>query len=104
MSHVGVISSDIFAPTDPEMYEAVVARIRPDVISPSRPILTNEEVSQAVDPSDEAATLVLRRVNARKAIVEMHKGPLNLQAESVNGLVAHLELGYLGLTRPSWLK
>lgn len=91
---------DIFAPTDPEMFQAVGARIRPELMSSSQPILTDDEISRAVDPDDEAAKLVLNRVNARKPVEAMYKGPSNLQAESVNGFIARLEHGRLGLIRP----
>lgn len=96
---IDVSTLDIFAPTDPDMHEAVGARIQPELMLPNQPILTDEEISRAVDPDDEDAKLVLHRVNARKPVNEMYKGMSNLRVEGVNGFVAHLERGRLGLIR-----
>jgi len=92
------IQADIFAPTDPEMIEAIGAHIRPELLSPSAPILTEEEICKEAS-SDEEKKLVLRRLNARKPVNRMYQDPDNLCAEDVNGYIANLKRDQLGLVQ-----
>ncbi|KAF7784177.1 hypothetical protein Agabi119p4_342 [Agaricus bisporus var. burnettii] len=87
---------DIFAPTDPEMIEAVGARLRPELLAANSPILTNEEINIESQGDDEAR-IVLHRLNARKPVNQMYQGPDNLQVGDVGGYVAHIQVGALGL-------
>jgi len=89
---------DVFAPTDPEMIQAVGARLRPEVLAPNAPILSEEEIAEEAQ-DDEEAKVVLNRLNARKPVNQLYAGPDNLQAGDVNGYVAHLQHGELGLVR-----
>jgi len=95
---MGLLTSqaDIFAPTDPEMIEAVGARIRPELLSPNAPIWTEEEICREAS-NDEEKKLVLRRLNARKPVNQMYQGPDNLCVDDVNGYIANLSQGQLGL-------
>lgn len=90
--------TDVFAPTDPEMIQAVGARLRPEVLAPNAPILTEEQIEEE-SQNDEEAKLVLHRLNARKPVNQLYAGPDNLQVGDVDGFVAHLQQGALGLVR-----
>ncbi len=87
---------DIFAPTDPQMHEAVGARLGPELCSPSVPIMTDGEIENLAK-DDKEAKLVLKEINARKAVHTMYGGPIHVAAESVDGLVLNLEVGNFGL-------
>ncbi|KAJ3572209.1 hypothetical protein NP233_g3234 [Leucocoprinus birnbaumii] len=87
---------DVFAPTDPEMIKAVGARLRPELLSPNAPIWSEEEISQEAS-NDEEKKLVLHRLNARKPVNQLYQGPDNLRTGDVNGYVANLQHGALGL-------
>ncbi|KAG7442938.1 FAD/NAD-binding domain-containing protein [Guyanagaster necrorhizus] len=87
---------DIFAPTDPQMHEAVGARLGPELCSPSAPIMTDHEI-EALAQDDNEAKLVLKEINARKAVHTMYDGPIHVAAESVDGLVLNLQVGNFGL-------
>ena len=91
------VSSDIWAPTDPEMHAAVASRLGPELLSPSAPIFSDEELKQFVDPEDEDATNVLRRINARKVVDPLFRGTPILESEPENGYVSFLQRGKLGL-------
>ncbi|KAJ2923819.1 hypothetical protein H1R20_g13276, partial [Candolleomyces eurysporus] len=88
---------DIWAPTDPEMHAAVASRLGPELLSPSAPIYSDEELKQFVDPEDEDATNVLRRINARKVVDPLFRGTPILESEPENGYVSFLQRGKLGL-------
>ncbi|TFK44724.1 hypothetical protein BDQ12DRAFT_673465 [Crucibulum laeve] len=90
---------DVFAPTDPELHEAVGARLHPELLAPNAPILSEAEITKAVAPGDEDAKLVLNRLNARKHVNTLYKGPDNLQVDSVDGYIANLVHGALGLVK-----
>jgi hypothetical protein len=82
------------------MQEAVIARLnQSQLFSPSAPILSDEDIRQKLADDDEEARLVVSRINARKPLNEMYKGPDGLQTNSVNGYTAHLLHGSLGLVR-----
>ncbi|KAK0451907.1 hypothetical protein EV421DRAFT_1071083 [Armillaria borealis] len=87
---------DIFAPTDPQMHEAVGARLGPELCSPSVPIMTDGEIEDLAKDDNEAK-LVLKEINARKAVHTMYGGPIHVAAESIDGLVLNLEVGNFGL-------
>lgn len=89
---------DVFAPTDPEMFQAVGARLRPELLAGNTPILTDEQIDREAR-EDEDAKIVLRRVNARKPVNQMYQGPDNLRVGDVGGYVAHLQYGALGLVK-----
>ncbi|KAF5310508.1 hypothetical protein D9758_018781 [Tetrapyrgos nigripes] len=90
---------NVFAPTDPEMHEAVGARLDPSLFSAEAPLMTAEDIAKVVDKNDEDAKAVLSEVNARKPIHAMYAGPAHLALEGVDGLVGKMELGSLGLAR-----
>lgn len=80
------------------MIQAVGARIHPELLAPNAPILSAEQIEgQAKD--DEEVKIVLNRVNARKPVNKMYQGPDNLQVDEVNGYVARLQRGALGLVK-----
>ncbi|KAK0498924.1 hypothetical protein EDD18DRAFT_55561 [Armillaria luteobubalina] len=87
---------DIFAPTDPQMHEAVGARLGPELCSPSVPIMTDSVIEYLAKDNDEAK-LVLKEINARKAVHTMYGGPMHVAAEDIDGLVLNLEVGSFGL-------
>ncbi|KXN88893.1 Tryptophan 2-halogenase [Leucoagaricus sp. SymC.cos] len=89
---------DVFAPTDPEMVKAVGARLRPELLSAGTPIWTEEEIEKEAG-NDEETKIVLHRMNARKPVNQMYQGPENLRVGDVDGYVAHLHHGALGLIR-----
>lgn len=90
---------DIFAPTDPDMHTAVGARLAPELLSPNAPILSEKEIAQVVDSNDEEATMVVHRVNARKAVDTLCRGADDLEVDNVNGYIANLQRGSLGLIK-----
>lgn len=94
-----LIEPDIFAPTDPDMHTAVGARLAPELLSPNAPILSEKEIAEVVDCNDEEATLVVHRVNARKAVDNLCRGADDLEVDNVNGYIANLEHGSLGLIK-----
>ncbi|KIP05710.1 putative halogenase [Phlebiopsis gigantea 11061_1 CR5-6] len=87
----------LFAPTDPEMYASVGARIDPKLMSPSEPILSERDVRAAVGREDVEARTVLAEVNARKAVHHMYRPKQNFVHEVHHGLGAIVERGMLGL-------
>ena len=89
---------NVFAPTDPEMHEAVGARL-PELTSAAGPIMSGKDIERVLDPEDEDAKHVLSEINARKPIHAMYSGPAHLAMEGVNGLVGRMERGSLGLIR-----
>ncbi len=80
------------------MIQAVGARLRPEVLAPNAPILSSEQIAKE-SQNDEEAKLVLNRLNARKPVNQLYAGPDNLQVGDVNGYIAHLQHGALGLVR-----
>lgn len=90
---------NVFAPTDPEMHEAVGARLQPELISPTGRVMTETDIEKVLDPEDEDAKHVLGEINARKPIHAMYSGPAHLAMEGVNGLIGRMERGSLGLIR-----
>ncbi|TEB26484.1 FAD/NAD(P)-binding domain-containing protein [Coprinellus micaceus] len=88
---------DVWAPTDPEMHAAVAARLGPELLSPSAPIYSKEELDRLVDPLDEDALDVVRRINARKVTDRLFRGTYTLEAEAEGGYVTCLQRGRLGL-------
>ncbi|KAI0684562.1 hypothetical protein BC835DRAFT_1409127 [Cytidiella melzeri] len=87
----------LFAPTDPDMYRSVGARIDPALMCPSGPILTEIEIDKLVERNDEEARAVLAEINARKPIHHMYNPQQNFLNEVHYGLNAVLERGQLGL-------
>ena len=57
--------SDVWAPTDPEMHASVASRLGPELLSPSAPIFSDEELKQLVDPEDEEEESRLREIIPR---------------------------------------
>jgi hypothetical protein len=80
------------------MIQAVGARLRPELLETNAPILTDEEINRESQGDDEVR-VVLHRINARKPVNKMYQGPDNLQVDDVNGYVARLQLGALGLVK-----
>jgi hypothetical protein len=79
------------------MHAAVAARLGPELLSPSAPIYSKEELDRLVDPSDEDALDVVRRINARKVTDRLFRGTYTLEAEAEGGYVTCLQRGRLGL-------
>jgi flavine halogenase len=46
--------SKVFSPTDPEMHEAVGARLGPDLIAPEGPIMLDDEIGRAFADDEDA--------------------------------------------------
>lgn len=80
------------------MIQAVGARLRPGVVAYNAPILTEEQVAKEAK-GDEEAELVLNQLNAQRSVDQLYKGPDNLEVDHVDGYVAHLQHGALGLVR-----
>jgi hypothetical protein len=80
------------------MIQAVGARLRPELLSPNAPILTEDQIDKEAR-NDEETKIVLHRLNARKPVNQMYQGPNNLRVGDVNGYVANLQRGTLGLVR-----
>lgn len=89
----------IFSPTDPEMHEAVGARVDPSLFSPEGPVMTPEDLDRVLDPTDEDARAVLQEVNARKPVHIMYNATGNFDVEDVNGWKVTVKRGNLGLRR-----
>ncbi|KAH7908475.1 putative halogenase, partial [Hygrophoropsis aurantiaca] len=87
----------LFAPTDPEMYETVGARLDPNLLSTTGRVLTESEVDLLVGSHDDDARHVLHEVNARKPIHIMYSPIDDFQGEVHFGFKAVLERGRLGL-------
>ncbi|PSR71612.1 hypothetical protein PHLCEN_2v12465 [Hermanssonia centrifuga] len=88
---------NVFTPTDPEMYEAVGARLDPALLQPHGPILTEVEIDKLLDQDDFEAKAVLSKVNARKPIHAMVDPEMDFASETHYGLNAVIERGRLGL-------
>ncbi|KAF5320184.1 hypothetical protein D9611_010302 [Ephemerocybe angulata] len=88
---------DVWAPTDPEMHASVASRLGPELLSPAAPIFSREELSELIDPADEEAMDVVRRINARKVTDPIFRGTHTLEVEPERGWIACLERGQLGL-------
>lgn len=88
---------DVWAPTDPEMHAAVGSRLDPALLSSAAPIFSKEELEELVDPSDEDAIDVVRRINARKVTDPLFRGASTLELEAAAGYVACIQRGNLGL-------
>lgn len=91
--------SNLFAPTDPEMYKSVGKRIEPSKLQPDGPILLPKDVQLVVGPFDTEAMHVLNEINARKPIHNMYNVADNFGEESFNGFAFVCERGKLGLSR-----
>jgi len=88
----------VFAATDPEMHEAVGARIDPSLFSPDGKMLTPSEVDE-IFGDDEDARNVVKEINARKAVHIMYDTEANFSNEDMDGLAVRVRLGSLGLIR-----
>ncbi len=80
------------------MIQAVGARISPNLLAPNAPIFSEDRITKE-SQNDEEAGLVLHQLNAQKPVDRMYEGPGNLQVGDVNGYVAHLQRGSLGLVK-----
>ncbi|KZT42314.1 FAD/NAD(P)-binding domain-containing protein [Sistotremastrum suecicum HHB10207 ss-3] len=89
----------IFSPTDPEMHEAVGARVDPSLFSPEGPVMTPDDLDRVLDPNDDEARAVLQEVNARKPVHIMYNATGNFDMEDVNGWKVTVKRGNLGLRR-----
>lgn len=79
------------------MHAAVAARLGSELLSPSAPIYSKEQLEKLVDASDEDALDVVRRVNARKVTDPLFRGTHTLEVEAEGGYVTCLQRGRLGL-------
>jgi len=87
----------LFAPTDPEMYECVLARVPRELADPHGPILLDADLDKILDPDDDEARFVIGEINARKQIHTMYNPIQNFSAEDHFGFKAVLQRGKLGL-------
>ncbi|RXW20299.1 hypothetical protein EST38_g5554 [Candolleomyces aberdarensis] len=88
----------VFAPADNDITQEVASRFRPELLSVAAPVFSAEELGQMIDPEDTDAVAVINRINSAKVLGPMWvKGPALMENEPVNGLVATLERGKLGL-------
>lgn len=79
------------------MHAAVGSRLDPALLSSAAPIFSKEELEELVDPSDEDAIDVVRRINARKVTDPLFRGASTLELEAAAGYVACIQRGNLGL-------
>ncbi|KAJ7592018.1 hypothetical protein C8J56DRAFT_1013503 [Mycena floridula] len=91
----------LVTPTDPEMHEAVKARLPDDLLSPKGPILMEEDINKVLVAEDIEAKHVLREINARKIVHAMYDGPAHLESGSINSLRVISKRGFLGLAKCS---
>ncbi|KZS96642.1 FAD/NAD(P)-binding domain-containing protein [Sistotremastrum niveocremeum HHB9708] len=89
----------VFAPTDPEMHEAVGARVDPSLFSPDGPVMTPDDLEKVLAPGDDEARHVLHEVNARKPVHIMYNATGNFDLEDVNGYKVNVVPGSLGLRK-----
>jgi len=89
---------NVFAPTNPEMYERVLARVPQELTDPNGPILLDADLDKILDPNDDEARHVIGEINARKQIHTMYSPLENFGSENHFGFKAILQLGKLGLT------
>ncbi|KAJ2923818.1 hypothetical protein H1R20_g13275, partial [Candolleomyces eurysporus] len=88
----------VFAPADNDITQEVASRFRPELLSVAAPVFSAEELGQMIDPEDTDAVAVINRINSAKVLGPMWvKGPALMENEPVNGMVATLEKGKLGL-------
>ncbi|TFK18107.1 FAD/NAD(P)-binding domain-containing protein [Coprinopsis marcescibilis] len=91
---------DVFAATDNDMVESVASRFSPELLSIAAPIFSADQLKRLVDPSDKDAVTVINRVNAVKALGPLYvTGPSSIENEPVNGYIACIEQGQLGLIK-----
>ncbi|EJT99304.1 FAD/NADP-binding domain-containing protein [Dacryopinax primogenitus] len=89
----------VFAATDPEMHEAVGARIDPTLFSPTGKMLTPNQVDEIFGEDDEEARAVVKEINARKAVHIMYDTEANFSNEDMDGLAVRVKHSSLGLIR-----
>ncbi|TEB26483.1 FAD/NAD(P)-binding domain-containing protein [Coprinellus micaceus] len=88
----------VFAPADNDTVADVASRFAPELLSIAAPVFSAEELNQVIDPEDTDAAAVINRINSAKVLGAMWvKGPAIMENEPVNGMVARLERGKLGL-------
>lgn len=80
------------------MRESVGKKIGFDALKATNPVLNVAEIEKLAGP-DEDAVMVLKHVNARKPLVGLYEALDVIKTENINGLVANLKRGSLGLTR-----
>ncbi|KAF7292047.1 hypothetical protein MIND_01230800 [Mycena indigotica] len=83
--------------TDPEMHAEVAKRVDPQLLAHEGPLKSVEEI-KAIAGDDMEVEIVLRRVQARKALEALQWQP-NFRGEMFEGLGIRLERGKLGLKR-----
>ncbi|KAJ7075072.1 putative halogenase [Mycena belliarum] len=82
--------------TDPEMEKAVEKRMDPTLMAKDGPIMGPSAVEAAAG-DDEEAKLVLRRLNARKAVGTLKAWEPNFRGETFDGFYMVRERGNMGL-------
>lgn len=93
-----VRAADVFAPADNDITAEVASRFDPQLLSIAAPVFSPEELNKVIDPEDTDAVAVINRINSAKVLGAMWvKGPSIMENEPVNGMVARLERGKLGL-------
>ncbi|KAJ7067117.1 hypothetical protein C8F01DRAFT_1341668 [Mycena amicta] len=88
----------IFVPTDPEMQQAVNTRLGMNLLAPTAPIFTDEQIANLAN-GDEDTEWVMHQANATKAISDFYSGPERLLGEVINGYAGCTKAGSLGLVR-----
>ncbi|THH14914.1 hypothetical protein EW146_g5488 [Bondarzewia mesenterica] len=91
--------SNLFAPTDPKMYEEVEKRIDRRLVAADGPILLLKDIVDIVGPHDEEAAHVLSEINARKPIHTMYDVANQFSHESFAGFTTTCEKGKMGLVQ-----
>ncbi|KAG2002536.1 hypothetical protein CC2G_004719 [Coprinopsis cinerea AmutBmut pab1-1] len=90
----------VFAAADNDIVDEVASRCQPELLSIAAPIFSAEQLNEMIDPNDADAAAVINRINSSKALASMYVGgPQLIESDPVNGFVATLEKGKLGLVR-----
>lgn len=78
--------------------DAVAQKYEPSLLSIAAPVYSADQLTQLVDPADTDAAAVINRINSSKVLGPMWiSGPTAIENEPLNGFVANLEKGKLGL-------
>ncbi|KAJ7619465.1 hypothetical protein FB45DRAFT_159835 [Roridomyces roridus] len=88
----------IFAPTDSELTHSVGTRLGMDLLAPSTPIFTKDQID-VLAAGDEETGQILRQVNAVKTVSDFYTSPERLLGDVANGFVGRTKVGSLGLIR-----
>ncbi|KAK0470436.1 putative halogenase [Desarmillaria tabescens] len=88
---------NVFAPTQPETYQAAVQRLG-SLADPDGPLLDTDMIDKLTG-TDLDAKHALWKINARKPLQSMYDCKRNFGTEIINGFCVKMEQGALGLVR-----